>query len=885
MSVLSEWHSNREDALKTFKELFGRDFNSAGKVSMCKTCWTNIRGYKVPVESRYAGFRLPDIDQRVAVLSRMEEKMISAYLIFTTIIHLPQGGQLKNKGNLVHVPMNHRTFMPTLPRLPSSIETITFALKRRMADKKAYFQANVNVDNVLTACAFLQKQPLYREKRIRMLYDEEIRQRLNTDIEQILERQSEESANDVDEDDADPREHDEDDDNMTETMIASVEGLADLNEANKAYHAAPTENQKPQSVVQRGVLELTFPTIFQGVPLEPCITIKPDKQQQEFSMSKKCKHLLQHRDRRCARRGDVIFAFARATDCERMNRNISIAKRYVINKRTNEEMSISARDMMNAERRANLLKKNTVYTVIRNLPNSSGYWEQQRKDVLARVAQLGPAHIFLTLSAADTQWTELLCILKRTLDNVVISEQEAQELDYREKLRLIREDPVAVVQYFDHRLNEQIKLWRIPGGPFGAHPVEHHYVRVEYQLRGSAHVHCMLWLKNPPSKESNESALINFIDSIMTCDVSVTPVTAAMAKLQRHRHTHTCQKQATNKKQQNSSKKQPTKPTVVDQERNSCRFRFPLFPMASTCILHPLDPTEPNKRVLRQRADDIQNYLEKEHRTADGDLASMPSFHEMLATLKLDEASYEKVVRSRLKRSTVSLRRTPAQAFTNGFNIKIFSTWKANMDIQYIMSIYQVVNYIVSYLTKGNQAMSKAMNDLEKSSRTNQSTVELLQKAAAAFLKTTEYCAQEAAQRVLSIPFARATEAVVFINTLPIHQRGRLFKKSLHEFTEGASRIRNNNDDDNDDENQEDFAKNFQDKYSARPDEQRNICFAEFAVTLKTHTHNVSIKLTTYNERYYNFQFFEILFLFYSSIDTFIHILTPLSFSIVDTDS
>ena len=73
---------------------------------------------------------------------------------------------------------------------------------------------------------------------------------------------------------------------------------------------------------------------------------------------------------------------------------------------------------------------------------------------MSMIRQLGCPTIFLTLSAAETKWLELLKILKQILDDVNLSVEEVLEFQWSERADLIRRDPVTCAWYFDHRSKE-----------------------------------------------------------------------------------------------------------------------------------------------------------------------------------------------------------------------------------------------------------------------------------------------------------------------------------------------------------------------------------------------------------------------------------------------
>jgi len=63
-------------------------------------------------------------------------------------------------------------------------------------------------------------------------------------------------------------------------------------------------------------------------------------------------------------------------------------------------------------------------------------------------------------------------------------------LFYEEKVRLIRTDSLTYAQYFDYRIKKLFSLLRSENSIFEEHDIVVHYIRVEFQQRGSPQVHC-----------------------------------------------------------------------------------------------------------------------------------------------------------------------------------------------------------------------------------------------------------------------------------------------------------------------------------------------------------------------------------------------------------
>ena len=93
---------------------------------------------------------------------------------------------------------------------------------------------------------------------------------------------------------------------------------------------------------------------------------------------------------------------------------------------------------------------------------------------------------FMSLSAADTRWTDLLRMLARLNDDIEYSEEGIENLSWQEKTKLVQKDPVTCFRYFDHRVQEFLNtVLKSSCEPIGK--VKDFFYRAEFQQRGSPH--------------------------------------------------------------------------------------------------------------------------------------------------------------------------------------------------------------------------------------------------------------------------------------------------------------------------------------------------------------------------------------------------------------
>ena len=205
------------------------------------------------------------------------------------------------------------------------------------------------------------------------------------------------------------------------------------------------------------------------------------------------------------------------------------------------------------------------------------YWKIFLLDVLAMVNQLGLPTFFLTLSGADLRWKESILIISR-LNGVDLDENG--EIDYFQKCEILNNNPVLVARHFQYRVETFFKEIIInKKSPLGS--VENYAIKVEFQLRGSPHVHCFIWVKNAPllTKETKED-FVKFIDSIVRADLPNKDIEPELhylvSKYQTHCHSRSCRK----------------------YKNIPCRFRYGRFFTDRTICAEPLDDEIPENEKI-----------------------------------------------------------------------------------------------------------------------------------------------------------------------------------------------------------------------------------------------------------------------------------------------
>ena len=434
----------------------------------------------------------------------------------------------------------------------------------------------------------------------------------------------------------------------------------------------------------------------------------------------------------------------------------------------------------------NMIHHNEGFKFLRALRGSPPYFEKAKKDIFAMIRQLVSATLFCSFSSAETQWIYVLRILGKLVDSKEYTANELENLNWEEKSRLIQSDPVTCARHFDYQINQFIQNFLLSTEePLGK--IADWFYRVEYQQRGSPHIHMLIWLQNAPTfGEDFDGDVVSFIDKIITCEKpNDNPDLLALVNRQVHRHSHTCRKKS----------------------KSVCRFNYPQPPMRSTKILYPLDEDDDTDELEHRKETwkIVQKYLNDMKEGED------LTFDQLLVNLKLTEQNYILAIRSSLKAPTIFLKRKPNELRINNYNAVCLSAWRANMDIQFVLDVYACAMYIVSYISKAQKGMSDLLRTACEEARRGNSTIkQQVRDIGNKFLNNVEISAQEAVYIALQFPMRKSSRQVVFINTSPPEDRVKLLKP--------VQEIK-----DLEDESDEIYASGLINRYTKRPANLENL--------------------------------------------------------------
>ncbi|CAD6220905.1 GSCOCG00011595001-RA-CDS [Cotesia congregata] len=471
----------------------------------------------------------------------------------------------------------------------------------------------------------------------------------------------------------------------------------------------------------------------------------------------------------------------------RVRDSLTIAFKHV-GKYTN----ITRQQVESADYINNCIESNLAF--LRSIPNSVWYWSDRKRDLFAMIRQLGKPTMFLTLSANEIGWTNLIQILYKLKNNgTEISAEQAASLDYISKTTLVNEDAVTCAIYFNKIVNILITILQSKkNSPFGNYYVVDYFKRIEFQHRGSPHAHILLWLNDAPSDPLGT----NYQDTVMMIDqlISVSSTEASgHIRLQSHKHTFTCYKK------------------VHANQPQKCRFDAPFMPCNSTTILKPMQKDHPGYADYAKRYKQIQINLEN------NDYENIEMFYAQNHITS--DNDYFHILEAGITRPKVFLKRQPKEKWHNPFNPFILNVLQSNTDMQFIIEEYSCAAYVVEYVNKTNRGISNLQRQIHEIMEENPEfdIVEITRKMSVNMLNTVELTSREAAWYLLREPMSRSSVSTVYIPTVwPIErQRIRRTQKELDELNidEDSTSI---------------WKENWFDKYEKRPQEMEELSLAQF---------------------------------------------------------
>ena len=785
---------------------------------ICQTCSKDLKQGKMPAQAVANGLEVPDIPIELNGLTRLEVRCIGLRIPFMTLTALPKGKRGKIRGACVNVPATLEPIAQVLPRVPENMDLVILKFKRIIVSKNNYISDYIRPYKVMNALRWLKEHnPHYSHVKIdndwlkkfeeHDLFDSilpessDCIEESSVNVESEMEKDcsdnaTEDNKNEYDIDNKDSEDEEDDkqfiedvkeNERKSEITIGSTATCVQFENPDEvAFSIAPGQNAIPQFILMDNDFEvLAFPNLFPygngGFEvLRPRV--------RELNLRRYVNQRLLNKDGRFGQNIEYIFAFQYATELKQLRSDMSMA----LKRCCSDGRKITVGDMRNFQKVNSFIWKDIAYKFMKKVRGTPAYWQVQLYDTLAMLRTFGTPTWFVSFSPAEFMWPEFMqAVGKRNGYNW--SEDDVAHMDWITKAEHFRVNAVTVDQMFENRIESFFKDFILSKAkPLG--DIIEHVEKIEFQVRGTPHAHCLLWVKDAPRVDINSDEEVcqfvdKYINGMVPSDIPENEdIRDLVLKLQTHRHNACCRKGG----------------------RSVCRFNFPRPPTTKTVIARSVDCSSPTFVDEKDR----KHILHTVHERIDKQDGA--SLSEILESECIPEEKYLNCLRSSVSRGTnIILKRDTSDCNTNNCNLNCLRLWRANMDIQYVADPYSCIMYVLSYVMKCENGMSEILKRVGKEFK-DQVIQDQMKKILSTFANKREVSIHEAVKRVLSQWLFRKSRTVVYVANHPSEQRHRMPKSGFD--LAGM---------DDDDENV--FMSSIHDLYASRPDELEDLCLAQFA--------------------------------------------------------
>ena len=497
--------------------------------AVCSYCYRFLNKSETPPVHHsllYPG-DVPDVLLR---LNSTERKLISQVHPYMTMLVLPAGGQHGLKGQSINIPAPMQEICSTLPRNMASPLVKVYSAKSQHhceivntqhIDAALQWLKVHNVlykDIIISESTLLQNQPVS---------DASIASHSSFSNDISAESPSQYSNTEVETQDIGfiPIDHQVQADAKIDYPIAKL----------------PIISNPPLNIfTDINIEELAFPMLY---PYGTNGFHHPRPQQPTAFQYFRCRFL--NKDQRWSSSPQYLFWALHIYEQEKLQSAISVALRH----KTQANSSLQVQDVTNAH---SITLKTDNYMFMKQLRGTAAYWKNELSKLIAKIRTLGAPTFFMSLSANDMHWFDNFKFI-----NPGLSDDDIAQLSYTERCKLIRQNPVLSALHFKARWEAFLHSYLLVK-PYPLGHVTDFFARVEFQARGSPHMHIFLWVADAPSFDcpGDKDLLLPFIDKYISAELPAknTEEYKLVNALQTHTHTSTCRKKG----------------------RVTCRFDFPM---------------------------------------------------------------------------------------------------------------------------------------------------------------------------------------------------------------------------------------------------------------------------------------------------------------------
>ena len=103
---------------------------------------------------------------------------------------------------------------------------------------------------------------------------------------------------------------------------------------------------------------------------------------------------------------------------------------------------------MNHDNVRRIISDDQIFSSFKNIRGTPHYFHNMPLDVLVKIGQFGVYTFFLTCSAAEFHWTEIIQVVARQYGQT-LTDKQVIPMDWSTKVNYLKRNPVAVARQID----------------------------------------------------------------------------------------------------------------------------------------------------------------------------------------------------------------------------------------------------------------------------------------------------------------------------------------------------------------------------------------------------------------------------------------------------
>lgn len=507
---------------------------------LCGTCWKYLKINELPSCCFLNKLQLDSSSCRELLsLNSLEKAMVARYRVCLRIFTLPSGGQKASRGFCIQLPSDVESLFSKLP--------ISLKTAGQLFVRNGIFSANVFKINGLKLRKALDYLIRHHSEYKNIFLDLELLDQLDNVGDGL----------------------------DLEPVFDEFHGVADPEREVRGVNSTFILPELEKVVITNKIDKWEACGFPYHYPLGRN-DFSEKNREVRITLGAFIKNRVNHVDGRFRDDSTWVLAMANYLDQQHARSAIGIAGKFA-------RQDFKKKDL---QTKMDGVKSFNGYAFVQPIRCSFAFWQKHFGELMARFAMLGPPVFFVTLSANDIGWPDVICAIWKDSSPEAIL--RAKSLPYEERVSLIRKNPVLVCQQMDNRFRSIIDFIINPKGAKPLGEVSDYFARVEFQNRGSPHLHLFVWVKDfPPIEKLSETVagreqLCSLIDKFISCSIPEKkddPVLHALVvSLQKHVCTFTCKSKG-----------------------GWCRFTYPMLP-SSVTMIHDIVLARKKKFYLLKRS-------------------------------------------------------------------------------------------------------------------------------------------------------------------------------------------------------------------------------------------------------------------------------------------